>query len=373
MRIAINTRLLLPGKLEGIGWFTFETLRRMAADHPEHEFIYLFDRNWDEAFITSPNIRPVKVMPQARRPVLYRIWFDLILPRVIRRLGADVFLSPDGFLPKGLDIPSLIVIHDLNFEHYPEALPSYDSRFYRKYFPRYAREATRITTVSEFSRQDICEQYGIAEDKIDVVHNGVHEGFGPLQAKEIEAVRKKISNGRPYFIFIGAQHPRKNLSRLFLAYNKFRNSGNDAVLVITGHRKYWTNEISQAYESVKHKEDIVFTGRLEPEELQQYLAASTALTYISYFEGFGIPILEAFSCKVPVITSNVTSMPEVAGDAALLIDPFDVDDIAHAMTRLVQDEGLRESLGSKGQERVKLFSWEKSAEKLWNSLIKSLK
>lgn len=368
VRIAINTRLLLPGKLEGIGWFTFETLKRITRDHPEHQFFYIFDRQWDESFITSPNITPIKAGPQARHPILYYLWFEWVLPRILRKLKADVFLSPDGFLANAPEIPSLIVIHDLNFEHYPEAVPRHDRFFYRFFFPRYAANASRIATVSEFSKEDIVLQYAQPGDKIDVVYNGVNEKFTSLTAAAIEETRKKLCGGRPYFMFIGAQHPRKNLARLFLAFDKIRKEGNDAALVITGNRKWWTADIERAFQSIEFGKDVIFTGRLESDDLHKTLASATALTYISYFEGFGIPILEAFQSGVPVITSNVTAMPEVAGDAAMLVDPFDVDSIAEAMQRVLQESDLRASLISKGLQRVKDFSWDQSAEKLWKSI-----
>ncbi|HRY98133.1 MAG TPA: glycosyltransferase family 1 protein [Bacteroidales bacterium] len=368
MRIAVNTRLLLPGKLEGIGWFTFETFRRMAGDHPEHEFLYLFDRSYDPAFITSPNIQAVVAGPQARHPILYYAWFEHVVPRLLRKHKADIFVSPDGYLPLNSRVPSLAVFHDLNFEHYPQDIPWAERWYYRHFFPLYAHKATRLATVSQFSRQDIASTYGIPADRIDVVYNGVNEGFRPLGPEEVQSARDRLSGGRPYFIFIGAQHPRKNLVRLFEAFDQVREQGHDVALLITGGRKWWTRPIDEAYRSMRHSSDVIFTGRMVPSGLQEALGAAAALTYVSYFEGFGIPILEAFRCRVPVITSNLTSMPEIAGEAALLVDPFDTASIARAMVRVLNDPDALSELADKGSLRLRDFSWEQTAGLLWNSI-----
>jgi glycosyltransferase involved in cell wall biosynthesis len=169
MRIAVNTRLLLPDKLEGIGWFTHETMRRIVAAHPEHHFLFLFDRPFDKRFVYGPNVEPVVIWPPTRHPLLYRLWFDHLLPRKLKQLKADAYIGPDGFLSLHSTVPSLVVIHDLNFEHHPEDLPRAYRNYYRSYFPRFARHATRIATVSEFSRRDIAQRYEVPPQHIDVV------------------------------------------------------------------------------------------------------------------------------------------------------------------------------------------------------------
>ncbi len=371
MRIAVNTRLLLPGKLEGIGWVAFETLKRITTDHPEHEFFFIFDRKYDRRFIFSDNITPVVAGPQARHPFLYYLWFEWTIPRILKKIGADLFLSPDAYLSLRTDVPSIPVFHDLNFEHYPEDLPFFERHYYRYFFPRYARKARHIVTVSEFSKKDIMNLYDIAGSKISVVYNGANELFVPVAEAVKEETRQKLSGGAPYFIFVGALHPRKNLARLFRAFDLFKeNSGSDARLLVVGNRKYWTADIRKAYEGMRHATAVIFSGRMSSEELHRAVASALAMTYVSYFEGFGLPIIEAFRCDTPVITANVTSMPEVAGDAALLVDPFSVRDIAHGLGQLAADEGLRQDLISRGRERRKHFTWERSATGLWEVMEK---
>ncbi len=370
MRIAVNTRLLIKNKLEGIGRFTLETLSRMARNHPEHEFIFVFDRPFDDKFIFSSNVIPVVTGPQARHPFLFVWWFELSLPRILRKYKADVLLSPDGFLSLRAKLPAVLVVHDLNFEHYPKDLPWLVLKYYKYFVPRFVRKATRIATVSEFSKQDIIRLYGVEDSKIEVVYNGVNEVYSPLEDAEKQSIREKYTGGNSYFLYVGALHQRKNLVNLFKAFDIYKANRNTATkLLIVGNKMWWTKAIENAYETMKFKSDVVFRGHMSTVELREVYGAATALTYVSYFEGFGIPVIESFACGTPVITSNVTSMPEVAGDAALIVDPFNPGEIAGAMHRIETDKNLREELITKGLERYKVFSWDVSARRLMEMVL----
>ncbi len=373
MKIIVNTRLLLKDKLEGLGWFTYETLKRITQQHPEHEFIFLFDRKFDQEFIFSDNITPIIVYPQARHPFLFYLWFEHSIPKILKKVKPDLFLSPDGYLSLSTDIKSLPVIHDLNFEHYPKDMPWLYSKYYRYFFPKFAKKATRIATVSNFSKQDIINLYGIVQDKIDVVYDGVNEIYKPISESEKKITLKKYTNGKPYFVFVSSLHPRKNISNLFKSFELLKKDGYPEIkLLVVGAKKWWTANTKNIYQQMKYKDDVIFCGRLLPAELNKVICSALAMTYVSYFEGFGIPILEAFRCNTPVITSNTSSMPEVANDAALLIDPFSPSSICNAMKQIINDSSVREKLILKGQIREKQFSWQKTADKLWNSIEKAV-
>lgn len=369
MKIAVNTRLLLKDKLEGIGWFTFESLKRITQQHPEHEFIFIFDRPYSDDFIFSKNITPIVIGPQARHPILYYIWFNFSVSKVLEQHQVDLFLSPDGYIPLKTKVKTLAVFHDLNFEHYPKDLPGSERYYYRKYFPQFAANATRLATVSNYSKQDIVEQYIIDENKIDVVYNGANEKFTPLPDNIKKLVREKYTGGKPYFIFIGALNPRKNLVNLLKAFDEFKKTDRKSIqLLIVGEKMFKTNDIFETYENLHFKADVIFSGRLNGLELHKALASALALTYVSYFEGFGIPIVEAFYTDTPVITSNVTSMPEVAGDAALFVDPFSPEDISKALTKISTNEELKARLIAKGKIRREKFNWQNTADNLWNAI-----
>lgn len=365
MKIAVNTRLLLKDKLEGIGWVTYECLRRMVLSHPEVEFHFIFDREPDPKFIFADNVKPVVLFPPARHPFLYIAFFEFAVTRYLRKIKADLYLSPDAYLSLRSKAKQIAVFHDLNFEHFPLDFPKIHLWHYKKFFPKYAKKADKIITVSEFSKKDICECYGVNPDKITVAYNGANEIFTPVNEDVKEEIRKKYSEGKPYFMFVGSLHPRKNLARLFTSFDLFKKrNNNDIKLVIVGSKRWWTEPIKNAYEAMTFKDDVIFTGRLSAEDLHLVTASALASVYVSYFEGFGIPIVEAFKCDTPVITSNVTSMPEVAADAALLVDPFKEESIADAMEKIM-DENMRKELIEKGRIRRQDFSWEKAAEMWW--------
>lgn len=369
MRIAVNTRLLLPGKLDGMGWFAWHTLKRMTESHPETEFIFFFDRPWSEEFVFSTNVTPVALFPQARHPFLYYCWFEYAVPAALKKYKADVFYSPDGYLSLSAAVPQLGVMHDLNFEHYPDDLPFLTRHYYRYFFPKFAAKAARLATVSEYSKQDIMKCYGISGEKIDVVYNGVNDLYRPVTENQKQEIRTRFTGGAPYFIFVGMLHQRKNIANLLRAFEQFKKQKTTPVkLLIVGHRKWWTSEMESVFRSMEYADDVVFTGRQPIEELVQMVASAMAMTYVSYFEGFGVPIVEAMKCGVPVITASLTSMPEVSGDAALIVDPFNVNEIAGAMQQIESDAELRKTLGTKGIARAEAFSWEKTTEKIWNGL-----
>ncbi len=369
MVIAVNTRLLLKGKLEGIGWFTRETLLRITRNHPEHQFIFIFDRPYDEEFIFSDNITPVVVPPQARHPFLWFIWFEFQIPRILRKYKADLFLSPDGYLSLNTRVKQLSVIHDINFAHRPHDLPKLTARYYNYFFPKFARRADRIATVSLYSKEDIVRTYKINPDDIDVVYNGVNTLYTPTTEEEQLDTREKYTDGKPYFLYIGSLHPRKNICGLLRAFDAFRTSSEkDIKLMITGGEMFKTGDITRTYEGMRHKQDVIFTGRLSTQDLHQVLGAALSMTFVPYFEGFGIPVIEGMSAGIPVICSNTTSLPEVGGHAVLYADPFAISQIKDAMLRIADEEELRQTLIEKGRKQQMKFSWDKTAELLWGSI-----
>ena len=374
MRIGVNTRLLLKGKLEGIGWFTYQTLERMVHLHPEHEFVFFFDRPYDKSFVFSSNVTPVVVPPQARHPLLFALWFDWTIPYALKKYKIDVFLSPDGFCSLRTKVPTCLVIHDLAFEHYPEHF-KFSHKHYWKYFqPRFAKKATRIVTVSEYSKKDIIEHYNIEAGKIDVACNGAHDAYHPLEWEEKEEVKNKYAEGCEYFVYAGALHPRKNILNLLKAFVTFKKMQRSSMkLVIVGRFAWKYEEVLEMKENMPFKEDVKWVGYMNVDELSKVIGAAYAMVYPSIFEGFGIPILEALKCNVPAIAGNTSSMPEVTGHAGLLVNPADVDDIAGKMEMLYKDEHLRNKLIAAASEQVSKYTWDKAADVLWQNIVACVK
>jgi glycosyltransferase involved in cell wall biosynthesis len=373
LKIAVNTRFLLKDRLEGIGWFTYETFKRIVLAHPEHEFIFLFDRPYKKEFVFAPNVKPVALFPQARHYYLWYLWFEYSVPYILRKERADLFVSPDGYLSLSSKVPSTLVVHDIAFEHRPEDVSGSALKWYKKYTPQYVKRAGRIATVSEFSKGDIVGKYNVDPSRIDVVYNGANSIYVPVNDYWKNETKKIYSQGKDYFIFVGAIQPRKNLINLFKAFDDFKSTDQRNIkLLIVGRKAWHTNEILEVYQNMKFKDDVIFTGRVSTTELKNLLGSSLALTYVAFFEGFGIPIIEAQACGAPVITSNVTSMPEASGNAALLVDPYSYQDIANAMRRIANDEKLRSGLIELGYLNITRFSWDKTAEKLWQTMMNSL-
>ncbi len=373
MIIAVNTRVLIPNRLEGIGTYTHNVLRQMVVDYPEHEFVFIFDRPFSSEFMYGPNVRAVVAGPPARHPFLYVVWFEYAVARLLRRIQPDVFLSPDGYLSLRSSVPQVPVIHDLNFEHFPQFFSTISRWHYQTYFPRYARKAARISTVSEFSKDDIVRTYGISPEKIDVAYNGVDPIFTPAQKVQIDDVKRTVTSGEDYFIFVGGLYRRKNLGTVLRAFDAFKQrTGSRIKFVVAGQSYPETDEVYALVRKLSCADDVIFLGRVEPRDrIPVLLSGALALVYASVFEGFGLPVAEAMACGTPVITGQITAMKEVAGDAAVLIDPNDHHDIAQAMETIVASAELRRDLRKAGLERAPQFSWKNTATMLWSTISRA--
>lgn len=374
MNIAVNTRLLLDDRLEGIGWFTYETLKRITERNPQHTFHFFFDRPYSDKFIFGKNVVPHVLFPQARHQILWYLFFEWSIPFMLKKVKADAFISTDGYICKSTKVKTLNVIHDINFEHRPQDLPKGVARYYKKNMPIFAKKATRLVTVSEYSKKDIVTTYKIPAENIDVVYNGCNSVFKPISESEQGNVRYKYAAGRPFFLYIGSMHARKNILNLMRAFDIFKKQSNcDMKLLLVGKAMWGNKDIQMLYHTLIFRNDIHFLGHVKTPELAKILASANALTFVPFFEGFGIPLLEAMNCEVPIITSNTTSLPEVAGKAAMLVNPDSVDAIANAMFQLYKVPHIKEQLLAEGLIQRQKFSWDQTATLLWESFEKMMK
>jgi len=373
MKIAINCWVLRNKQLDGIGYFTVNTISRIIRNHPEVEFMILCDKKFTENYFDFPNARKYKIFPPWRHPVLYIWYMEIVLPLFLRKHKPGLLVSMEGFLSLGSSTKQLPVIYDINFEHQPQDLKFLNRLYFGFFFKRFVKKATRIATISGYSRQDIATFYKINNDKIDNVSCGINGNFEPLSENEIAATRQKFSGGKPYFFFVGSMHPRKNIARLIEAYTVFRQKNNcDYKLLLAGAIWWSKSSMETAYNSSPFKDDIIFTGRLSDDELKKVLGSAFSLSFVPIFEGFGLPIVEAMQSEVPVICSNTTSMPEVAGEAAVLIDPYNVTSIANGMETMFTDNALRHRLVQLGNVQKQKFTWDNTAELLWQSINHAL-
>lgn len=366
MRIAVNTRLLIKDNLEGIGRFTFETLRRLVVNHPEVEFIFCFDRKFDPEFIFASNVKGVVIYPQARHPFLYYWWFNYSLAKVLEKEKVDLLLSPDGFVPLNSNLKTLSVVHDIAFEHFSNGVDWLHQLYYKYFFPKFVKKTNRIVAVSEFTKADLITTYQLSADKIDVIYNGVSSAFKPTE--------RRLKDKTPYFIYVGAIHPRKNVLNLLKAFEAFKTQYPEFnhQLLLVGRKSWQLSAIVKYLRNMKFKRDVLFNKNVKDEDLNLLINNAVALVYPSLFEGFGLPVVEAFSCGIPVITSRGTAMEEIAQGAAHLFNPESVDELTEKLVEQASGSVENQEKINLGLTVAKQYNWDYTAAQLWESILKTI-
>jgi glycosyltransferase involved in cell wall biosynthesis len=358
---------MLPGThLEGVGRYTFEILNRICVSHPEHTFYFFFDRKYNEKYVFGPNVVPVILFPPARHPFLFIFWFEWSVRKALKKIKPDVFLSFDAMLSLLADVKSVLVVHDLAYLHYPGYLPGSALWFYRNFMPRYIQKADKIVAVSGFTANDVQSAFGVSDEKISVAWNALPAAYN--QQKKADSQRPLEA---PYFIVPGAISERKNTINILLAFEKFLqlHPADDIRLVFAGGFMFpLKGEVKKRWTALKMAGNLIHIDKPDDDQMRQWIAHARALIYVSLFEGFGIPILEGMAMEVPVITSNVSSMPEVAGAAALCVDPLQPEAICSAMEAM-RNEETRVSLIQLGKQQLHKFDWNRSADHIYQCLV----
>lgn len=303
-----------------------------------------------------------RVMPFARGWTLFRLSLEMLFR------PPSVLFIPAHILPIITPKRSVVMIHDLGFDHFPE-IYKWTDKVYHRYAIRFAKLfATHILTPSEFTRQDLHARYNIPLSKITTVHHGFNVGdFRPAETSE------KSPLDVPYFYFVGRLEHKKNVVRMLQAFARFKQeTGLPHKFLLAGREAFGYDRIKAAYDELgEYKDDVVFLGYTSQQEATNYLRHAEALVFATLFEGFGLPALEGFASGTPVITSNTTCMPEISGDAALLVDPTSIEEISQAMIKIATDKNLRQELVVKGAKRYKDFSWGKAARETLEVLEKA--
>lgn len=287
------------------------------------------------------------------------------LPRLCLKYHLDI-LHTQYFVPFYRPCPTVCTIHDICFEHYKNIFTKKEYMRQKILIPYAAKHSKVIFTVSENAKNDISERYKIDKNKIVVTYNAVSDSFrrlSPNDLNEIELRKKFGIGGAPYILSVGNLQPRKNLPRLIQAFVQFKRETRDCVtkLVIVGKKAWMYSEIINAVNEMPN--DIILTDYVSETDLIRLYNAATCFVYPSFFEGFGIPPLEAMACGTPVAVANATSLPEVVGKSGLYFDPFNVEDIKNTIIDLMTDKKLRGELAEKGYQQKEQFSWQESADK----------
>lgn len=299
---------------------------------------------------------------------LARVWHRarLSIPVEWFTGAVNLYHATDFVLPPtGSQTRTLLTVHDLSFVRVSGAANSRLKEYLDRVVPRSVLRASHVLADSEATKEDLVGLYGTAPEKITVLLSGVGSQFRRVGDGGLLTIRKRYGIGSVPFVFsVGTVQPRKNYGRLIQAVAQLRGKGNDIDLVIAGGRGWLEDPIYQTVQDTRMEEHVHFIGFADEADLPALYSAADCMAFPSLYEGFGLPILEAMACGTPVVTSNVSSLPEVAGDAALVVDPNDTDAIAHAIQRTLDDSALRTDLIEKGFARVGRFSWDESARKL---------
>ena len=376
MRVVVDARPALDARKTGVGHYTTHLLRALPAAAPSDEITawYLHARGLlrprtffdDVAGLTEKASRfPARLFgPLSSR---------LGEPRIERLVDLDVLLATN-FLPPATSSPGVVlVVHDLAFRRFPETAPHMDARWLRR-FETWLTRAARIIVPSMSAAADLAEDFGVDPERIDAIHHGVEaHAFRPAADAAVEEARRRFGVPGPYALFVGGIEPRKNLERLVRAFGRLR--GLDHVsLVIAGGPVRWLPKASEQLDDAIAalpagvRSRVIRTGYVSQAEKVALMTGATLMVYPSRYEGFGFPVLEAFAAGLPVLTSNVSALPEVAGDAAELVDPENTDAIAQALERMLQDRDLLDNLAAAGVARVSAFTWEATARATVESL-----
>lgn len=343
--------------------YTYNLIKNLNLLDKENEYYMIHHTTMDldiyksnkEIIIPLPSFKPLKGL----------FWRYVLLPKKLKTQELDLAHDPRGIGIFSSDMPFMktITIHDLSSVLYP-SINMRGMWAHRLFGTKTIKNVDKIITVSVSTKRDVMKYLKAPEEKIKVIYNGKDERFKPLNQNEITAFKKKYNFDFPFILYLGVLQPRKNIPTLIKAYHKLKKDWVGHKLVIAGERGWQYKEIYETVERLNLQKDVIFTGRIPNDDLPKLYNAADLFAFPSIYEGFGIPPLEAMACGTPVVTSNTSSLPEVVGDAGIMVDPFAIDSLAKAMHEVLTNSWLRECMIKKGLERAKMFSWEKCAKEV---------
>ena len=361
MHIGLNAQLLTLRQNyrgAGINTYIFHLLRAIGElELPHHCTVFLGERGF-----RAENLDLHYTRWPTHHPAVRIVWEQLVLPELLRRTGVEVLHAMAFVIPLLARCPSVVTIYDLSFLRYPQAFRPFNRWYLSHFTPLSARRAQRVIAISESTRQDVIRYLHVAPERVEVIHCGVSPSFRPLRASEVERFRRERQLFDPFILFVGTLEPRKNVELLVRAYARWRAQDPRAPrLVIAGAKGWYFETIFRTVTRLGLDNNVFFPGYISAEELPLWYNAAGLFVYPSLFEGFGLPVLEAMACGTPVICSNASSLPEVAGDAAVLVAPDDEVGLAEAMRTVWESAGLRQTMIERGLARAREHTWTRVA------------
>lgn len=375
MRICVNASPAVH-HIAGLGRYTQELMTALLAVDSENEYLAFYNRP-GEARVDPPLDR----LPRLTTNLATKPWRMSALLAHFARIpqdrifpGVDLFHATDHLLPRLSRVRSVFTLHDLVFCFYPQTHKPLNRWFLTLMMPRFLRAADAVIAVSECTKRDAMQTYDLDEAKIKVIYEGVNPRFRRSSPDVISAVRRKYGLPARYILSVGTIEPRKNLTSLLEAYVALRNEISQLKLVIVGKRGWLYEGFFRRLRELGLENEVIFPGFVPDEDLPALYSATDLFVFPSLYEGFGLPVLEAMACGAPVVTSNTSSLPEVAGEAALLADANSVEALARAMRDVLDNRALRDDLRARGPKQAAKFSWEKAAREtltIYTSLFTS--
>ena len=366
MHVAINAHLLAHTRSfrrAGVSHYIEQVLIHLGHLDQTNQYSVYTTRGIDQqALGLPPNFRVLPSRLPTINPRVRIPWEQLLAPLLLRQNGADLFHGVLNVLPLACPVPGVVTVHDLAFIRFPQTFRAYN-RTYLDFATRMSvRRAVQILAVSEHTKRELVGLLGVPAERVVVTPNAVRAHFRPPEAATLAAFR--VSKGLPerFVLYVGTLEPRKNLTTLLSAYAEIARR-HDVPLLVGGGKGWLYDAVFQRLEELGLRERVHFVGYIEEEELPLWYAAATVFVFPSIYEGFGMPPLEAMACGTPVITSNSSSLPEVVGDAGLMVAPTDASAFATALDQVLSDAALHDELRTRGLVRAQAFAWRTTAER----------
>ena len=360
MRIAFDGTTLTPGRT-GVGYYTEHLLQHLAREVEQtgDEIVVLSNKPIDTQQPLPPHVR---VHEGHRFPV--RIgWMQLCAARALDAVRPDVAHFTNGMIPLGSPVSTIVTVHDMSLRLYPWCHPVRRLLLNRPLMHVAINQAESIVTVSHSARRDLLRLHGVAPERVSVVHEAASPAFRPITDRaRLDAIRSKYALPPRFVLYVGTIEPRKNLARLMAAFADARAQGIPHHLVCVGPYGWSSRDLSGRIERLDIQDAVHFTGYVDFDDLPAIYSLGEFFVFPSLYEGFGLPVVEAMACGIPVLTSNTSSLGEIAGDAAETIDPTNTDAIAEAICRLATDPDRRVDLVRRGLEQSRRFSWAQTAK-----------
>lgn len=370
MTIAINTRILSGNT--AISKILIDYFIIIAANNPEHEFIFITEKDFTKANNTAKNIKKIVLPQQSNNPLLWKLWYNYKLPAVLKKYKAAVLITADGVCLR-TKVPQCLLINDLAFLHHPEWYPQKYGRFMKSNMPAFLNKAKNIVTFSYQLKNEIVTKYKVSEHKIMVLNTVTNKSYQPVEWDAREPVKEKYAEGKEYFLFNGAIHQSSSLVNLLKAFSLFKKrQKSNMQLIIATNNIPDKDPFVESLKLYKYRNDIKLLAALDEAALQNITAAAYACINLSplYMDIAGL--LNAMQCEVPVIANNTGVATEILGGAALYISPSNIDSIAEKLMLVYKDENRRKELIQKGLQQSAKYNANENAGQLWQNIFATI-